>query len=223
MRKEQLQRVCTDLRAGQAEKLQAFLVTLGKRLSNCKERADAFKVEYKALEGKIGIAEEKHGEKQNRLEEDIKTKTWRCSGLTTAGGLAVVAGALGVAGGAIGVLAAPAAYAIFSGGLLAGTATTGAAGGISISLGYTKQDRDLMASVKERILEMRKEMGNVYSGLDKTLSDLDVAQDALDTVVKEGQSIRGRDIESIIEALEEFRDSMEELVVNCDRLKITEK
>ena len=221
MRREQLQRICTDLRAGKAETLQAFLVTLGKRLSNCKERADAFEAEYKALQAKIGIAVEKHGGKQNKLKEDVETKTTRCWMAMAGGGLAVTAGALGAVSGGVGLVTVPVAYMIFSGGLLVGTAAVGTAGGISISLGFTKKDLDLMASVTGRILEMNQEMGKVHNGLDEILGDLESAEADLATEIKEGHSIRGKDIESIIEGLEEFRDSMEELVTTCDS-KITE-
>ena len=81
------------------------------------------------------------------------------------GGFAVNAGVLGAASGGVGFVTVPVAYAIFSGGLLAGTANTGATGGISISLRFIKQDLDLMASVIGCILEMKKEMDKIHNGL----------------------------------------------------------
>ncbi len=42
MRKEQLESICTDLQNGKARKLLEVLATLGKCISNCKERTDEF-------------------------------------------------------------------------------------------------------------------------------------------------------------------------------------
>ena len=221
MRKEQFERICTDLRAGKAGKLQEFLATLGKRFNNCKERADAFEEEYFALKEKIGIAVEKHGSEQTRLEKGIKHKKIARWGALTVGGAAAVVGAGGViATVATGGAAAPAVYAVFTG-LLAGTAATGTAGGINIALEFTKCDRDLMVSVTNRLNDMNKEMGTIHGQFQGILDDLNNADDDLATVIKQGQSIKGRDIESIIETLEEFRENMETLVTTCDAEKST--
>ena len=216
-RKEQLQRIRRNLEAGKVEELQEFLATLKNRFNNCKKRADEFKKKYDALKKEIGIAIVEHGSEQRGLEEGIETKEIYRWTAGSVGGAAVVAGVLTATGGVVGLVPVSAAYAVFSGGLLAGAAASATAGGITIAKEYSKKDRDLMKSVTDRINKMNQEMGEIHIKFQRILLDLNNAEDDLATEI-EGRSITGRDVESIMEALEEFKESMEKLLTTCDSI-----